>query len=665
MLQIRHIRRNFGIFLAIPAVLSYNKGNCYIETESFMNHRFRKIASFIIIAAAFAVLIPFLSPVQAASEKIVIVLDAGHGGIDGGTDLGIRTEKEYNLILTQYVAEALRNNGNFDVILTRSDDTYLKFLPRALFALENNADVLISLHCNSSEIPDANGALAIISKIEPFSAYTLAGNILDSISNAVGLTRRNVETRADTGDSLGVYYWNSDLQWDMPAASHLGQTSDYFSINTWASKFGVPSIIVEHGYLSNASDRELLDKDENLRAIANAEAQAIIDYYTGHTHQFPASPTVDHPSNCTLTGTQSYRCTICGMRTGTTSLDPASGTHYWRETASQAATCTDDGYIEYICQISDNLNSKGYACEVHTQTVTVAAKGHNYQVIEDTPASHGRDGRYLQKCANCGDTMEEVRPGEPHSYEITADTEPTCTDDGGITYTCSVCTDSYTEEKPAIGHNYQETDRKDIYGDENGYIKYTCANCGGEKEEILHACEHVYADRTETPASCETDGRICETCTICGYVREEILPAPGHSLTVMMDVLPDCDSEGYYRAECRVCGHKILESRPALGHTYTIKEETGTHIVKACSRCASEITEEIPHRSLLTLFSHPVTAAIFGIILIQLIAIPVIVLHHRHHQKKLHQARLRRTSYLYEDESDELTDVPANETIEK
>ena len=209
-----------------------------------MNHRFRKIASFIIIAAAFAVLIPFLSPVQAASEKIVIVLDAGHGGIDGGTDLGIRTEKEYNLILTQYVAEALRNNGNFDVILTRSDDTYLKFLPRALFALENNADVLISLHCNSSEIPDANGALAIISKIEPFSAYTLAGNILDSISNAVGLTRRNVETRADTGDSLGVYYWNSDLQWDMPAASHLGQTSDYFSINTWESKFGVPSIIV-------------------------------------------------------------------------------------------------------------------------------------------------------------------------------------------------------------------------------------------------------------------------------------------------------------------------------------------------------------------------------------------------------------------------------------
>lgn len=631
-----------------------------------MNHRFRKIASFIIIALTFAVL---LSAAVSADEKIVVVLDAGHGGIDGGTDLGIRTEKEYDLILTQYVAEALRANGNFEVVLTRNDDTYLKFLPRALFILEHNADVLISLHCNSSEIASANGTLAIVSKIEPFNASVLAGKILDSISASAALTRGRVETRTDTGDSLGVYYWNTDYQWDMPAASHLGQTSDYFSINTWASKFGTPSIIVEHGYLSNEYDREYLDKDENLRAIANAEAQAIIDFYTGHTHQFPADATVDHPSNCTLTGTKSWRCTICGMKTGTTSLNSAPDHHYWRQTASKAATCTEDGFIEYICQISDNLNSKGYACEVHTKTETVAAKGHSYQVIEDTPASHGRDGRYLQKCANCGDTTEEIRPGEPHQYEITADTEPTCTDNGGVTHTCAICTDSYTDEKPAFGHNFQETERKDIYGDENGYIKYTCANCGEEKEEILHACEHVYADRTETPASCETDGIIRETCTICGYVHEETLPAPGHSLTVMMDVLPDCGSEGYYRAECRVCDHKILESRPALGHSYTIKEETGTHIVKVCSRCAAEITEEIPeehpHRSLLTLFSHPVTAVICGFILIQLVAIPTIVIHHRHHQKKLYQTRLKRTSYLYEDEEAEELPEKDPETIEK
>ena len=591
----------------------------------------------------------FSQPVSAAGEKIVVVLDAGHGGYDGGTDVGIRTEKEYNLILAQYVAETLRNNGNFEVILTRSDDTYLKFLPRALVALENNADVLISLHCNSS-VPEASGSLAIVSKIEPFSAYTLAGKILDSITSAVDLTRRNVETRADTGDSLGVYYWNSDLQWDMPAASHLGQTSDYFSINTWASKFGIPSIIVEHAYLSNEHDRELMDKDENLRAIAYAEAQAIIDYYTNHEHQFPAYPTVDFPSNCTLTGTQSYRCTICGMKTGTTSLAAESGKHYWRQTASTAATCTEDGSIEYTCQISDNLNSKGYACEVHTQTVTVEAKGHSYQVIEDTPASHGRDGHYVEKCSNCGDTVDEVRPGDPHQYEITSDTEPTCTEDGGTTYTCSVCADTYTDVRTAPGHAYEETGRKDVYGDENGYIRYTCRTCGDVKEEILHACEHIYANRTETPASCETDGRITETCTLCGYVREEILPAPGHKMNVMMDVSASCDGEGYYRAECTVCDYKDMQPRPALGHTYNIKEETGTHIVKVCVRCGAEITEKIEHRSLLTIFEKPAVAIVLAVILIQLAAIPVIILHHRHHHRKQTEARLRRAARYYEEE---------------
>lgn len=625
----------------------------------------RKLSSFIIIGLLLTLVLPQISyPVSAADEKIVVVLDAGHGGIDGGTDVGIRTEKEYDLILAQYIADALTANGNFEVILTRSDDTYLKFLPRALVALENNADILISLHCNSSNIPSANGVLALVSKIGRFNASALAGNILDSISTAVDLKRGNVETRADTGDSLGVYYWNSEKQWDMPGASQLGETSDYFSINTWASKFGIPSIIVEHGYLSNDHDRELMDKDENLRAIANAEAQAIIDFYTGHVHQFGASAEIDHPSNCTLTGTQSWRCTICGMKTATSPIEAAPDAHYWRQTSSKAATCTEDGFIEYICQISENLNSKGYACEVHTYTETLPATGHNYQTMEDTPAAHGRDGRLVQKCANCGDVTEEIRPGDPHRYEVTSDTEPTCTEDGGTTYTCSVCNDSYTEVKPATGHDYVETERKDISGNENGYIKYVCTRCGEEKEEILHACEHQYENRTEIPATCTEDGKITETCVLCGYVREETIPSPGHDLVVSMDVPATCTSEGYYRAECRVCGHKIMETRTALGHAYHItddarynKEENATYVRKICSRCGEEIVEEIPRRNLRTILQNPVLVVIFSIILIQLIAIPVIVIHHIRHQNKLRRNRLRTAQYYEE------SDVEASETV--
>lgn len=593
-------------------------------------------------ALAVLIVLPmFVTPAYADTDKITVVIDAGHGGVDGGTDLGIRTEKEYNLTLATYLAEELRQNAAFEVVLTRSDDTYLKFLPRALSIIENNADVLISLHCNSSDVTSASGTLAIVSKIEPYhtEAAALADKILDSISNAVSLNRGKVETRADTGDELGVYYWSAEHQWDMPSGEGT-QTSDYFSMNTWSSKFGTPSIIVEHGYLSNEYDRTVLDDDENLRKIAHAEAEAIIEFYTGHTHLYPAEPTVDYPSSCTLVGTKSYRCTVCGKKTGTVSLPADTNAHYWREISRKNATCTEDGVVEYICQISDNLNGKGYTCDVHTKTEVITATGHTYEVVEDTPAAHGRDGHYLRKCTTCGDVIDEIREGEAHDYKITSDIKPTCTKDGGTTYTCTICAETYTDVIPATGHEYAEIERREVSGDENGYIKYRCTICGDVTEEILHACEHVYGEKSTTPATCDTDGIISEECTVCGYVHEEAIPKTGHDMQVLMDVAASCESEGYYRAKCTVCGYIENRSRPALGHNYIIKEKNGTHVTKSCTRCGSEITEEVTRRSLKTIFDNPLLTAALLVIVVQLIAIPVILIRHRRHLKN----RLRPTS---------------------
>ena len=82
----------------------------------------RKTAAFfflIIIAA-------FLLCVSVSAENPVIVIDAGHGGYDGGTAQGIRTEKEYNLLLAQYLYDELTADGRFDVYMTRTTDVYLK-----------------------------------------------------------------------------------------------------------------------------------------------------------------------------------------------------------------------------------------------------------------------------------------------------------------------------------------------------------------------------------------------------------------------------------------------------------------------------------------------------------------------------------------------------------
>lgn len=596
-----------------------------------------RITAAFIISTLLFIFLPCTQQVYAADEKIVVILDAGHGGDDGGSDKGTKTEKTYNLTIAKYMCEELSKNPAFEVHMTREDDISLLKLPRAMNIVTYNADVLISLHCNSNDSTKPNGSMAYVSVIDKFDASALAGKILDAISGATtpAIKRGDVEVRHDTGDALGVYYWNAVRQWDMPGESSLGTVSDYYSINTWSSKFGAPSIIVEHAYVSNKDDCAILDDDEKLKKIAYAEAAAVIDFYTGHTHQFPAEKTVDFPSSCTLTGTKSYRCTICGMKNDTEALAPAPDAHYWRLYEKTPATCTEDGSASYICQISYNLNDRGYDCTVHSYTDKLPAIGHDYLTVEDTAAAHGRDGHLRRECRNCGDVIEETRPGDPHVYEPESEKEATCTEDGGVTYKCTVCGDSYTEVSAKLGHDYIETERLDKTENTDGYVKYECLRCGETKTEVIHSCEHQFADRTESPAGCETDGRITETCEKCGYVREEVIPAAGHSIKVLLDTAPTCDKEGFYRAECTVCGEKISETRPATGHKYIIKEENGDTVTKVCSVCGDELTETVQRRSIFSIFKNPVAAVILSVIIIQIIAFPVIIVSHRRHRKRI------------------------------
>lgn len=490
------------------------------------------------------------APLLVSADEVeipVIIIDPGHGGIDGGTTAGIRTEKVYNLILAQYLSEELLQHGGFEVHLTREDnDTYLKYFPRAINIVEYDADLILSMHCNSSEYSYVNGVEAITSLIDRYAAYDLGNLILSKICNATGMKNRGVFTREDTGDSLGVYFWDSEKNWDMPGASHLKKVSDYFSINTWASKFGAPSLIIEHGYLSHSGDRETLDKDENLRRIAQAEAAALIEYYYGHTHTYSSEKVVDFPSNCTMNGTKSYRCTICGIKSETEQLPEAPDAHFLRQIGSMNSTCDKEGFIEYICQISHNLNSGGYGNTVHGHKEILPKKEHSYVTVTETQPKHGKDGARTVSCENCGNTAVIPIPGEAHTYEIVQETPPTCTRTGSKTHQCTVCGDVYSEEIPELGHQSIGTD--------------TCSVCGlpmtgepdtepSETDEIPEstACPHQFEVKSHTDPTCEEDGVTVSVCTLCGAEEEKTEAKSGH----------------YFSAEdgiCMICGEKNEEN---------------------------------------------------------------------------------------------------------
>lgn len=78
------------------------------------------------------------------------VLDAGHGGIDGGTQSGDIIEKDINLVITQKVA-ALLTEAGASITMTRETDEYVDLADRTYIGNQTTADLFFSLHCNSYE----------------------------------------------------------------------------------------------------------------------------------------------------------------------------------------------------------------------------------------------------------------------------------------------------------------------------------------------------------------------------------------------------------------------------------------------------------------------------------------------------------------------------------
>ena len=77
----------------------------------------------------------------------LIIIDAGHGGIDPGSDSHGILEKDINLEIALKLQEVLHENG-YSVLMTREDDNSLSLRERSDFANEKEADLFISLHQN-------------------------------------------------------------------------------------------------------------------------------------------------------------------------------------------------------------------------------------------------------------------------------------------------------------------------------------------------------------------------------------------------------------------------------------------------------------------------------------------------------------------------------------
>ena len=103
-------------------------------------------------------LLPMTLLAQRGEKITTVVIDAGHGGKDTGAIGAISKEKDLNLTVALLAGDYIKKNlPDVKVIYTRERDVFVTLNERAAIANRNNADVFISIHCNSI---DSKGASA-------------------------------------------------------------------------------------------------------------------------------------------------------------------------------------------------------------------------------------------------------------------------------------------------------------------------------------------------------------------------------------------------------------------------------------------------------------------------------------------------------------------------
>jgi len=188
---------------------------------------------------------------QERYDKIVVV-DAGHGGIDPGTSGGGATEAAVNLAVVQYAKEILDARDDLKVYYTRLNNTLPDLSTRVEFANALHADMLISVHCNHNPVKSINGVEVLYSKLQAdgeLTSYDLAGLCLEEVSRATGLKKNTLVERS------------SNL--------HLMKYCT------------MPSALIEFGYMSNRGDLDIILSEEAQRACAEAICRVIDAAYAG------------------------------------------------------------------------------------------------------------------------------------------------------------------------------------------------------------------------------------------------------------------------------------------------------------------------------------------------------------------------------------------------
>ena len=270
----------------------------------------RKIFSFGVLILFF--LMPTAVFAQKGEKIQTIIIDAGHGGKDTGALGKVTTEKALNLaVALKFGAYIEENMPDVKVVYTRKTDKFVELSERAAIANRNNADVFISIHCNSTEgTTAANGAETYVmgeSKNEKNLAVAKKENasiLLEDNTDAYDNFDPN-STEAYILFSLSQSLYQSQSlniagkvqkQFASKGRNDRGVQQAGFLV-LW--KTAMPSILVELGFINNAKEEQYLNSEKGQKQMALALYRAFEEYkreFEAENHTAPTPVADDKPA---------------------------------------------------------------------------------------------------------------------------------------------------------------------------------------------------------------------------------------------------------------------------------------------------------------------------------------------------------------------------------
>ena len=429
-------------------------------------------------------------------------------------------------------------------------------------------------------------------------------------------------------------------------------------------------------YISNTAkipntDENLIQQGETIKlefskgfAINNGKVlrETIIAQYEQDTFivtvNHSMQKTEAKAATCTEEGNIEYwTCTECGKlfkdSEGNQEIEQADTVipfvgHSMQKTEAKAATCTEEGNIEYwTCTECGKLfkDSEGNQ-EIEQADTVIPFVGHSMQKTEAKAATCTEEGNIeYWTCTECGKLFKDsegnqeieqadtVIPFVGHSMQKTEAKAATCTEEGNIEYwTCTECGKLFKDSEgnqeieqadtviPFVGHSMQKTEAKAATCTEEGNIEYwTCTECGklfkdseGNQEieqadTVIPFVGHSMQKTEAKAATCTEEGNIeYWTCTECGKLFKDsegnqeieqadtVIPFVGHSMQKTEAKAATCTEEGNIEYwTCTECGKlfKDSEGNQEIEQADTVIVSKGHNFVDgSCTACGVKET---------------------------------------------------------------------------